>query len=262
MVGVDGVLQDTCTCDARAERFADPVVVDTPSCVALAGTKAVTPPTVLLGAGVEEAERVNHAAVLPSVHPFALFGKEAADADLPLGVVDVDGLVADIVVAADDDVGARLAQQERPFEEGFEEVHLELLTDAARGAAGDIDADHRDVAEIGAEHAPFAVVAGVAHARDDAVGLHLAEDCHARIALLLGGVDVTVVAEFLHGEGVNLLGLRLALLYAEDVGALLPEPVEEPFADGGADTVEVVGDNLHWHQGMTILRLPPVVCRM
>ena len=54
-----------------------------------------------------------------------------------------------------------------------------------------------------------------------------------------------MIAQLLHGEGIYLLGLRLALLNAKDIGVLRLQPIEQTLIDGGADAVEVITDYLH-----------------
>ena len=119
---------------------------------------------------VKHAEGIDHTALFPAVHPFAFFGQEAADAHLSLGVVDVDGVVADIEVAADDKVRSLLAELFHPVEEHLEEVHLKLLANIAGGAAGDIDAYECDIAEVGTQDASLAVVTRTIYAGHYAVG--------------------------------------------------------------------------------------------
>jgi hypothetical protein len=68
----------------------------------------------------------------------------------------------------------------------------------------------------------------------------------AGVTLLFGVVEMAVVAvrreEFL--GHVGLLGFQF--LDADEVGVLAGYPVEEAFLVGGADTVQVCGDN-SWH---------------
>ena len=76
-------------------------------------------------------------------------------------------------------------------------------------------------------------------------GLLFAVDADAAVALLFGIVEIAVVAEW--GEHVrrHVGGLGLEFLHAQDVGVLLGEPFQQAFVVGGADAVEVEGDDAH-----------------
>ena len=222
------------------------MVVDTPTYISCSGCRAETPPTVFLATLVEHAEGVHHTAGFPLIEPCTLFGQEAAHADLSFGVIDVDGLVRDIIVAADYDIRTLLAQFVDPHDEVRQEVHLVFVFWSFGLARWDIDANNRHVAIVGTNDATLAVVFGITHTDNYAVGLNTCEDSYARIAFFLCGVDIALITKLLHGHHINLIGLRLALLYAKHIGLLYSQPVEEPLADGAADTIEVIGNDFHY----------------
>ena len=128
--------------------------------------------------------------------------------------------MADIIVAADDDVRSLFTQLIDPDEEILEKLHLKLLTDISCCAAGDIGIDDGQIAEIDAQHASLSVVFWVAHADDHFVRLLLREDTHARVAFLFRGVDITMIPQLLKRHHVNLFRLRFAFLDAEDIRTL------------------------------------------
>ena len=218
VVRVYDLLENSGSVDALAQGFGYPMVVDAPTGIACSCSETHAPPRVLVGFLTEESERVDESRSFPLVHPFAFFWEETAHAFLSFGMVDVDGFMADIEVAAYDEVGSFGAEGIDPREESSEEVHLKILPYVAHGAAGYIDAYDRDVAEVGTEYPSFLVETFVVHTRLDEVGLLLREDAYARISFSLGRVDGCVVTERLHGGSVYLFGLGLALLDTEDVG--------------------------------------------
>ena len=135
-------------------------------------------------------------------------------------MVDVNGFVADIIVAADNDVRSLFAQLINPYKEILEKLHLEVLTDIARRTTRNIGVHDGDVAEVRTQHAALAVVLGIAHTYHHFVRFALGEDTHAGVAFFLRRVDITAVAEFLHRQHINLLGLRFALLNTEHIRVL------------------------------------------
>src|SRR6056297_926181 len=128
VVGEADVLVDAGLAGAVGRTGAGHVVVDPPADVVVPGPAPIRPPGVLLGPGVDAAEGVVHADRTEHlVHPGPLFGQEAGVLPVTLPVLQIDFLVRDIPVTADDPVAPGF----RPFlEPGLEVVHafvLELL---------------------------------------------------------------------------------------------------------------------------------------
>ena len=222
------------------------MVVNTPTYISCSGCRAETPPTVFLATLVEHAEGVHHTAGFPLIEPCTLFGQEAAHADLSFGVIDVDGLVRNIVVSADYDIGTLFAQFVNPHDEVRQEIHLVFVFWSFGLARWDIHANNRHVAIVGTNDATLAVVFGITHADNYAVGLKTCEDSYARVSLFLCGVDIALITQFLHGHHIYLVGLCFALLYAKYIGLLHCQPIKQALADGAADTIEVIGNDFHY----------------
>lgn len=245
MVAMDGIAVDAGVAQLATQRFAHPEVVNAPTGIVCTCSGAIRPPTVHLRCIAEYAERVNQSRLLPTIHPLALLGQEAADAYLPLRVVDVNGFVADIEVAADDHVRTFFAQFVEPLEEDFQKIHLELLTYVARCTAGHIDAHYGQIAEVCTQYSSLTVIAVVVHAGYNLVGGLFGEDTHARVTFLLSRMDIRSVTEFGESGGVDLLGLRFALLDAEHVRVSRSQPLKQSFAQSRANAVNVVRYEFH-----------------
>lgn len=63
-------------------------------------------------------------------------------------------------------------------------------------------------------------------------------------------MPVVVVAQRFEEPVVDLFGLRLGFLYADDVEAVLLYPFAQAFGEGRTDAVEVVGDDVEGHGGV------------
>jgi len=101
----------------------------------------------------------------------------------------------------------------------------------------------RDVAELGLHVAALAVELGHAEAGDCAQRLLLRVQRGAAVALLLRAMEVAVqvVGEAPSMRNVGLV--RLDLLQADHVGVGLRQPAEQPLGAGGADAVDVEGQD-------------------
>src|SRR5262249_51811424 len=97
-----------------------------------------------------------------------------------------------------------------------------------------------DVAALVVERRP-------ADRRSDVVRFAARMDRHAAVAFLRVRVAIeTVVPVGAKGRIAELAFLRFGFLQANDIGLLLAQPVEEPFACSRADAVGVERDNAHW----------------
>ena len=75
-------------------------IIDAPALVIGPRVGPKTPPGIAVRLGVKFAEGVNHAVVKPFVHPGALFGQKAGGVFVAHRIVNIDGLVANVVIAA------------------------------------------------------------------------------------------------------------------------------------------------------------------
>ncbi len=79
------------------------MVVDAPAQVLVAGSGTVSPPSVLVGIGVEMAKSITQAQIEKLRHPLPFFGQEAGGIGVDLRVVNASFLVGDVVVAANNE---------------------------------------------------------------------------------------------------------------------------------------------------------------
>ena len=113
--------------------------------------------------------------------------------DLPLGMVDVDRLMADIVVATYNEVGTLLAQFCYVLEECIKEIHLKFLPHITCSARWYVHTHNGHIAIVSTKHTPFTVVAVVMHANNHAVRLLFREDGNTAVTLLLSRVNIDVL---------------------------------------------------------------------
>ena len=111
----------------RARRFGRHRVVDPPAFVVRPRVGAETPTGLLIRFVVEQPERVDEAAVQEAAHPFAFFGQETAARGIAHRVVDVDRPVADVVVAAQDQLRPLFYEFRYVSLKIFEPLHFERL---------------------------------------------------------------------------------------------------------------------------------------
>src|SRR5690606_24807177 len=77
----------------------------TPTLVVGPSIGPVAPPSIIVGLFVEMPETVNEPTVDKTADPFPLHGQKAGNILVPNGIVDVDGLMTDVIVPAHDQVG-------------------------------------------------------------------------------------------------------------------------------------------------------------
>ena len=221
--------------DVLQEALGGDEVVDAPARVLLAGTEAVAPPRVGDLIGIEGSEGVDEALAEQGGEFLAFFVGEAGIAAVGLGVLQVYFLMGHVHVAADDD---------RLFGIELLQVVLEIVfpmhavVEAAEAVlgVGRIDVDEVEVGHLERDDAPFVVVLIDADAVGNRQRLMAGEDGCSGVAFLVGGVPVALVAIELE---VELSGLHLRFLQAEEVGIQLAEGVAEAFSLAGAQPVDV-----------------------
>ena len=228
--GVDGGVGDL-----AEEALAGDEVVDAPSGVLLPGLEAVGPPGVGDLGGVEGAEGVDEAAAEQLAELRALLVGEAGIAAVGLRVFQVYLLVGHVEVAAEDD-GFLTVEVHEVGTEVVVPRHAVVEALEAVLRVGRVAVDEEEPGHFKCDDAPFVVVVVDAHAVGDRQGLVPGEDGGAGIAFLLGGVPINVVA--LEGQ-VELSGLHLCFLQAEEVGVELCEHIAEALALAGPQTVHV-----------------------
>jgi len=196
---------------------------------------------------VEVAEGVGEAGVEEAGEAFAFLIGEAGAAAVFLGAGDVDFVVGDVEVAAEDDgfllgvAGEVVAESGVPFEAVGEAAEFVL------GVWG-VDVDEGEVRVFESEDAAFAIMIREVHAVVDVEGGIAGEDGDAGVAGFFGGVPEAVVAIEFRGEG-DLFLAGFGFLQAEDVGFFGGDEVSEAFAEDCADAVYVPGDEVHGLEG-------------
>ena len=160
-----------------------------------------------------------------------------------LGPREVDFLVGDVEIAAEDD-GLGLGLAGDVLAEGG--VPCEAVGQAAEAVlcVGRVNVDEGEVGIFERENAAFFVVFLDAEAFFDVERLLSGENGDAGVAGFFGGAPVVLVAAELERE-FDLLGAGFGFLEAEDVGVLGGDEVGEAFFDGGADAVDVPGNEFH-----------------
>jgi len=153
--------------------------------------------------------------------------------------------VGDVPVAADDDFAAAFDQRFEMRKEDVQEAEFGLLAFFAAGTGGLVERDDGEVAVVGFNITALGVEFGHAEAFDDLLRRRAGVDTDAAVAFFLGVVKSAAEAVARHEFGLEVGGLRLEFLHADDVGALSGQPVEEAFGGGGADAVEVGRYNAH-----------------
>ena len=91
-------------------------------------------------------------------------------------------------------------------------------------AGGQIDRNHRQIAEDHLDVAAFGVNVGNAQSLDDLVGLASAIDANAAVAFFLGVMEVAVMARRIEHGRAHVANLGLELLHADEIGILLLQP--------------------------------------
>ena len=216
-------------------------VVDAPAGILLAGMEAVAPPGVGDLVGIERAEGVDESLGEELAEFLALLIGEAGIAAVGLGVLDVNLLMGHVEVAAVDD-GLLAVKALQVVAHGVFPCHpvVEALQPVL--GVGGIAAYEEELGHLERDDAAFVVVLVDADAVGHVERLVAGEDGCSGIAFLVGGVPVALVAFELE---VELSGLHLCLLQAEEVGVELAEDVAEAFALTGAEAVDVPRYQFH-----------------
>lgn len=233
----------------RAQAVGHQEVVDAPPRVLLARTEAVGPPRVhARRVGVEVAEGVGEACGEQLAELLPLLVGEARVAPVGLGVLQVNLLVGHVHVAADDDGLPRVEFLQIAAELVFP-LHAVVQPPQFVLRVGRVDIHQVERGHLQRDDTPLAVVLLAAYAVADTDGLVTGVDGRARVALLLGVVPVRRVA--FEGQ-IDLPGLHLGLLQAEEVGIQAVEDVGKAFVYAGPQAVDVPRYELHSCQVLSV----------
>ena len=153
-------------------------VVYTPAYILGPGAEAVTPPGILAGGLVENPEGIDKSGLDKGVHPVPFLGGETGIGGVFGGVRQVDFLMGDIVIAADDNAflpGQILGK----VQESAVEPELEVQPFQAVGAVGEIACHKEEGREFQGQDPAFAVEFGIAQSLQDTHRLHAGIDRHS-----------------------------------------------------------------------------------
>src|SRR5262249_52442393 len=216
------------------------VAVESPADVLCPGTTAVRPPGVLIGLVVQAPEDVDEADLVEDAgEPGTLLGQETRVLLVRAPVAQIDLLVRDVPVAAQDDFLPALAQPLEVQQELLQETEFRRLAMRPRRARGQIDGDEPQVAEARLDIAPFGVELTTGEAAPHFIGSRPAVERATAVALLpregMAALEELEAMEL--GVEVGLVAFQL--LQADDVRLLRGEPAEESLLCRRTDAVDV-----------------------
>src|SRR5213593_2069923 len=222
------------------------LVVDAPTDVLCPRLAAVRPPGVMSGLLIDAAENVDEAQFVEDPRqPGPLLGQEAGVLLVAAPVLEIDRLMRDVPVAAENDLALLPAQLEQMRQELLKEAELRRLPMRACGSRRQVDAGDGELAEIGFEIAAFAVEFGGAET-GGYLGLRLGVERDTRVTLARGGQEEAVRLAWCQQRTRNLIRTGLDLLQAHHIPGLdAREPSRQPLALGRADAVDVERDDAH-----------------
>src|SRR5438093_3793081 len=196
------------------------LVVDAPTDVLCPRLAAVRPPGVMSGLLIDAAENVDEAQFVEDPRqPGPLLGQEAGVLLVAAPVLEVNRLMRDVPVAAENDLALLPAQLQQMRQERFQKAELRRLPMRARGSRRQIDAGDGEPAEIGFQIAAFAVELGRAEAGGD-LGHGLGVERDTRVSPARGGEEEAVRLAWSQQRPRNLIRAGLDLLQAHHVPGL------------------------------------------
>ena len=156
MVRMLSVGKQVGTFDVVFKVFTDQVVIDPPPFVVVSGVGPIAPPAVLVRFRVEVAKGINKSVVHKCVDPLAFFGQKAGNIFIANRVVDVDGSVANIIIATDHQSGMIFFQGINILLKIVHEFEL-VFQSVEIGAGGEVEADDRYIFIIGTYDPTFKI---------------------------------------------------------------------------------------------------------
>ena len=104
MIRMDGIIYFPARNDPVFQAIGNRNVVDPPAFVVSAGAGPVSPPGIFAELRVFEAESIGVAVTEPFRHPFSFFGQKSGHFLIPDWIVNINFVVRNIVIAANDQV--------------------------------------------------------------------------------------------------------------------------------------------------------------
>ena len=236
VIGTEDLGVDGGALQAVRQPVGDAEVVDAPPGILFPGFEPVGPPGVnAFRIGVEVPEGVGESGV-QKIGEFApLFVGESGVFPVGLGVFQIDLLMGDVQVPAEDH-GLLFVQPLQVFPEGVFPAHPVVQTGQFVLGVGGVAGHQIEVFIFQGDDPAFVVVFFHSDAVSRAERFFFCENGGAGVAFFLGVVPVLAVA----GEvQVDLAFLEFGFLEAEEVGVGFGEVVQEAFPDAGAEAVDV-----------------------
>ena len=129
MIGKAFVALDVRFAHGRGEIRRDELIVDSPAEIALEGLRPVRPPGILLGLVIDRTERIDPTDPVDNgIEPGAFIWQKAGRTRIRFGVENVDLVVRDIEVAAENDRTTLGAHRDKICKEAIEKAVLDRLT--------------------------------------------------------------------------------------------------------------------------------------
>lgn len=246
MIGVDDVRVDGGTRQLCFQFFAHGYVIYPPAFVLCPTVGTGAPPTIVAsGFGVQVPEGIGEAQLQEFIHPGTLFRQETTALFVADRIMDIDGLMANVIIAADDKFGSLFLQFGKVIVKFIQPLELVTLPLLPAAAAWEVAVEQSDGAKIGPQHAPFCIALHDPVSVIDRIGRYFGEDGHAAVAFFFGREPVAFVAQSIDGSQVYVSLFRLDFLQADDIRGVGSEPFSKPFIDGAADAVYIIRDEAH-----------------
>src|SRR5690348_666732 len=251
VIGEAAVLVARHRASARRDARRRHLVVDAPADILLPRLASRRPERVVVRLLVDAAEHVDEADLVEHAgQPGALFGQEARDLLVRAPIPQVDRLVGDIPVAAEDGLPPATAELQQMRQERFHETVLRCLPVRSCRPRRQVHARHGDLAEVRLEVPAFDVELGRTEAGGD-LRLALGVKRHAGVALAPRRKEEAVRLARRKQGARHVIRGGLDLLEAHDVPGLHAlEPARQALLLRRSDAVDVEGDDAHGRGGV------------
>ena len=143
MVGMYGLIQDIRPFQQRAYRFADHTIINSPAFILGTRIKTIAPPGIFLFLRTKRTERVHISRRQETRHPFPFFRKETTVCCIPDRIMNVDRLMADIIIATKNQIGTGLLLLHHILLKIFQPHHFKSLAFVPARSRRVINTDYR-----------------------------------------------------------------------------------------------------------------------
>ena len=138
--------------------------------------------------------------------------------------MNINRLMADIIIAAKNQVGTRLLQLHHIFLEIFQPHHFKGLAFIPARSRRMVNADYRQVSEVRTDETSFIIVCFHSHPIFHMVRFPLGKYSHSTVSLLLRRVQIRLVAQCFKHFSRILVRLQFRLLQTKNIRILLCQP--------------------------------------